>query len=309
MTLAPGVHLGVQMADYLAMPAVSASILKALLEQCSRAAWFESWLNTDKPRDDSDAADVGTIAHSMILEGGAGKVAVIDPENYPSDKGAIPKGWTNNAIRAARDAARLAGLIPVLPEDMAQVNAMVDAIRAFIASLEKTEPAIWAAFQPGGGDSESVVTWIDGQNIENTPCRIRPDRMSADRRLIVDLKTTKMSANPAQWKADHVGAAFYRRGCKAEFGTEPDYVFLIAEQHPPYLCSLVGIDPHGMEMGAEKAAFALDAWAQCVKHGVWPGYAPRVAYPEIKPWMEEEWANNKAYLYDVMFPQEKKYGM
>lgn len=296
------VHSSLPMESYLTTPAVSAPCLKTLIEQCPRAAWHESWLNPDRPRDDSDAADLGTIAHSMILEGGPGKVLVIDPEDYPAKNGNIPKGWTNEAIRATRDAARASGLIPVLPEDMAAVEALVGSVRAFIASLEKTEPAIWAAFQPAGGDSEVTVTWLDGP----TPCKIRPDRIAKDRRLIVDLKTTEKSANPAQWKADHVGAAFYRRGCKAEFGTEPDYVFLIAEQHPPYLCSLIGVDPHGNEMGGEKVEYALALWAQCVKHENWPAYPPRVCYQEVKPWEESQWQEVQAgYAYDLATMWEK----
>lgn len=310
--MSANVSYGVPMDVYLGLPAVSASVLKALLERCPQAAWFESWLNADRPDDFSDAADVGTIAHSILLEGGPGKVCVIDPAAHRSKPtkdnpdGAIPTGWTNQAIRAARDAAREAGQIPVLPEDMVAVDAMVDAVRAFIASLKDSEPAIWAAFQPDGGDSEVTITWQDGE----TPCRIRPDRISTARDLIIDLKTTEKSANPFAWRAyDHVGPAFYRRGCDAAFGTQPEYVFLVVEQLPPYLCSLVGVDPHGFELGSEKVRTALEMWARCVAANDWPGYFPRVAYPEIPVYVDTQWQEQQANgmeFYDTLFGRTDK---
>ena len=41
----PGTYPGLPMAEYLAAPAVSASIVKTIISECPRAAWFESWLN------------------------------------------------------------------------------------------------------------------------------------------------------------------------------------------------------------------------------------------------------------------------
>jgi hypothetical protein len=78
---------------------------------------------------------------------------------------------------------------------MAEIEAMVAAAREFIESLRETEPAIWAAFQPGGGDSELTLLWDDN----GTLCRIRPDRISTDRRVIVDYKTGGTSAEPDTW--------------------------------------------------------------------------------------------------------------
>lgn len=156
------------MEQYLELPAVSASILKRMVDECPKAAWFESWLNPAGVKRTSDEMDAGTIAHSILLEGGPGNIAVIDPELYPAKNGNIPKGWTNDNIRTARDVAKAVGKIPVLPEDMVAVNAMVDSAKAFIDSLKDTESAIWAAFQPGGGDSEFTFgKWATIQHIES----------------------------------------------------------------------------------------------------------------------------------------------
>lgn len=290
--IAPGHHLHVPMSEYLATPALSASVLKALLDECPLAAWYRSWLNPHRAPTTSDRMDLGTLVHSMLLEGNVGKAEVIDPAKYPGKQGGIPKGWTNDAIKAARDEARAAGRIPVLPDDMTQAVTCVARARAFIDSLKDTEPAVWAAMQPNRGDSEVTIVWDD----DGTPCRIRPDRIAEDRRLIVDVKSTATSANPAQWirqllsQGGDISAAFYRRGCKATFDTEPDYFFLVVEVTPPYLVSLIGVDPHAMELGREKVMTAIDMWQQCAARDHWPAYPNRACFPEVPGWEDSRWA-------------------
>ncbi len=269
------IHSGLAMSQYLELPAVSSGLIKTTLDKCPLAAWQTSWLNPAREDDSTDASDLGTIVHSLLLEGDDEGIELIHPTDYLSDKGNIPKGWTNNAIRAARDSARSLGKIPVLPEDMLQASAVVGSALAFIESLKSTEPAIWEAFQPGGGEAESVITWVD--EIGDTLCKCRPDLLSKDRSVIVDLKTTGTSANPATWARTqmtgqnaYVSSAFYRRGVNALCGVEPAYVFLVVETVPPYLCSLIGTDPHGFELGDEKVLAGIDLWSLCHKRQSWP---------------------------------------
>lgn len=287
-----GTYPALPMADYLNLPAFSASLASEIIERCPYAAWFESWLNpTPPPNDDSDASDAGTIGHSILLEGSTDGLCIIDPNDHPAEKtGAIPKGWTNKSIRAARDAARARGKIPVMPEDMDAIGGMVDSARAFIDSLRESEPAVWSAFQPNGGESELSCVWQDGATL----CRMRPDRINNERTVIVDAKFTGMSAEPDAFSrgpmARHkISAAFYRRGCEAIFDTLPDYLFLVVEMNPPYLCSLVGVDPAGLQLGGEKVAYALAEWARCVAAGAWPAYPARACYPETPIWEQARW--------------------
>lgn len=296
---------GMPMEQYLALPAVSASTVKAIVNDCPKAAWHESWLNTERERDTSAEMDVGTIAHSILLEGDESGIVVIDPEDHPAEKtGAIPTGWTNKSIRDARDIARDAGKIPVLLDQYLNIKDMVSSARTFIESLKESEPAIWALFQPNGGDSELTVTWADLNT--GTPCRMRADRIAADRKAIVDIKTTTKSANPDQWEVDHVSAAFYRQGASAAFGTDIGYFFLVCEQNPPYLCSIVGTDPHAFALGDDKVSAGLGIWNSCAKNNYFPAYPNRVCYPEIKPWVDARWEERQSGImgldhYDVLF--------
>jgi PDDEXK-like uncharacterized protein DUF3799 len=295
MTPAPGIYPALPMAEYLAMHAVSASILQAMIEQCPQAAWFQSWLNPHPlVAAGGTPQRAGTICHSLVLEGGdMSKVEVIDPNDYPTkSSGNIPDGWTNKDIKAARDRAIFDGKTPVLKPQFAIITMMVESALTFIESLRDTEPAVWELFQPGGGDSEATMVWDEGGVL----CRARPDRFSKNRRLMGDYKTTLRLAEPDSWgRTQLVGmgyytaAAHYRRGARALTGETPDYVYLVQEQQPPFLCSLVGIEPKGYELGAHKNAYALELWRQCAKANRWPGYPPRVAYPEIPSWEAARW--------------------
>lgn len=289
----PGVYPDLAMSDYLALKALSASVLSTLVNECPKAAWFTSFLNPGRERDSTDASDAGEIAHALLLEGSIERIAVIDPGDYPAKTtGSIPTGWTNVGIRAARDEARDAGKIPMLPVDVAAVTAMVDSAHEYIQSLRTTEPAVWAAFQPDGGDSELSCLWDD----HGTLCRMRPDRISKDRKIIIDPKFTKRSAEPdgfARAQMTPMGyrlrAAWYRRGARLLFGAEPEYLFLVVEQDPPHLCSLVGVDGMNFGMGAEQVEYALREWNHCTERGYWPGYPARVMYPELAAWEVARW--------------------
>lgn len=281
-------YAGIEMDRYLEQPAMSAGLVKAIINECPRAAWHQSWLNPARERDDSNVSDAGSIAHMILLEGSADCCVVVDPEDHPAEKtGNIPDGWTNKSIKTARKAIREAGKIPVLKPDMLLIENMVDSASHFIESLKNTEPAIWAAFQPDGGDSELTCIWDD----DGLLCRMRPDRITHDRKLIIDPKFSARTTEPATWARTQmtpmgywISAAMYRRGCQKTFGTSPEYIFLVIGQNDPHLCSLVGVDPAGFEYGGSQVERGLRTWRECVKRGYWPGYPQRVCYPEVKPW-------------------------
>jgi hypothetical protein len=292
IALAPGMYPELPFEEYLSQPAVSASLLRSVITECPRAAWYESWLNTARAQNDNTkASDAGSIAHELLLEGSDNCVQVFDRADYPGARGGIPEGWTNLSIRQARDDCRAAGKIPVLKEQYTLIENMVDAARNFIESLKHSEPAIHALFQLDGGASEVSMIWDD----DSTLCRIRPDRINETRTLVCDPKFTDTSVNPADWSRRQMTpmgywlrAAFYRRGCRMMFGTDCEYIFLVVGQKSPHLCSLVGVDPAGFDHGSMQVERGLRTWRECVDKKWWPGYPGRVAYPEVKPWEQAE---------------------
>jgi len=304
----PGIFHGMPMEEYLAIRALSNGVIQTLLDECAAAAWYSSPWNPNRPADDTKERDAGSIAHSILLEGSRAICEVIDPAAHPAEKtGNIPDGWTNKSIRAARDAARAAGKIPVLKPMMAEINALVDSAYRFIESLRETEPAIYQAFQAGGGTAETVIVWQEG----DTLCKLRADMLAVDFRLIVDYKSTSMSVEPSGWakKIDYVGAAWYRRGVRAACGVDPDYVFMCGELKPPYLHSLVGVDPGGLALGDEKVGEGIRQWQACERAGRWPGYAPRVHWVELPVYERFQWeARNGVDADGIPYDISKLFG-
>lgn len=278
------------MHEYLRMPAVGSQVIQAMVDDCPYLAWHASHLNALRPPDDSDASDRGTIAHKILLEGNEAGVAIIDPNDHPAEKGGgIPTGWTNKSIRQARDAARAGGLIPILAPQMGGIRDMVSAARRFLGELRETEPHIFAAFK-GAALAEASIVW----NEDGIACKMRPDLLARDYGLVINYKTTQTSVNPERWGRGpfldyYVGAAWYRRGLRHCFDVEAEYVYLVQSCDPPYLCSLIGVDPRAMAIGEAKCEWALSRWRSCVKNNLWPGYPPRVAYPELPAWIEAAW--------------------
>lgn len=278
------------MREYLDLPAVSASLLNSIEMHCHRAAWFHSWLNEKRPLERSTSEQgTGTLAHELILEGELKSAVVLEPSKYPNKgDGGIPTGYTNPAIRAARDAVISAGKVPLLPGEDEPIRAMARGAFAYIDTLRELEPAVWAAFQPEGGESEIVILW---QERDGTWCKVRPDRISLDRRVLINLKTTAATAEPATWfrrTALSLGyplsSAFYRRGIEQALRIDSTEVWLVQEQAAPNLCSLVGLDPMGLHSAELRMMRALRAWQACAAAGNWPAYPSRVAYPEMPPW-------------------------
>jgi hypothetical protein len=296
------------MADYLSLPALSQEPVRLINDQCAAAAHFASHLNPNKPADDTDGTDAGTTAHAILLEGSEACLAIIDPVDHPNaTKGkfdaepALPKGWTNKSMREARDAARAAGKIPMLPGKLDSIRAQVAVAREFIESCRVSEPAIWRAFQPDGGRSEVTMVWREDGG---TLCRARPDRIANDNGVIVDYKGSAGSVEPDRWGRvvlpDYsVGAAWYQRGVQMLTGVKPSYIYLAQECEPPYLCALIGCDPARLELAHQRVEAGLRKWQTCERLGRWPGYEPRVYYPEMAPWEMARWLERQGIACDA----------
>jgi hypothetical protein len=139
------------------------------------------------------------VAHSLIFEG-IEKVSVVDAPN-----------WRTKAAKEARDEARAAGLIPLLPGQWTEVQAMVQAVREQLAEHEADPPLFT------DGKPEQTLVWEE----DGVLCRARLDWLRDDVRAIDDLKTTSRSAHPAAYShalfgvGGDVQAAFYLRGVRA----------------------------------------------------------------------------------------------
>lgn len=274
-------------ADPCPVPSLSSGLAKCLLEKSPRHAWVSSRrLNPNREETKKRIFDLGHAAHEVILGDPAGKIRVIDPARYPAKNGNIPEGYTNDAIREARDSLYESGNIPLLPWEHKDVLAMAAELRKDLANHEDAS----LAFLPGHGKPEQSIFWQE----RGVWCRILLDWNPKALDLWPDLKTTGGSAKPESW-ADrdlwNIGAflqaAFYRRGIRAVLGVaEPKFCFVVVENYEPYASSVIHLSPRAIELADQQLDIAIDTWHRCVVSNEWPKYGNKSYMAEVPPYIE-----------------------
>ena len=258
--------------EYHSHPAFSASLAKLIVQRSPLHAWTASRaLNPDYEDEHKDEFDLGTVCHSLVLEGDDSKLVIVEKDD-----------WRTKEAREAKIEARAAGKTPILARKMPQVRAVVKAVKDCIAASELT--GIWT-----GAHIEKPIMWQEGA----IPCRCKPDLLSADRTIVLDLKTTTNSEPNAFIRqitalGYDVQADFYLRGTKAKH-----FIFVPVETDPPYATSLVALGPQMLEIAARKVDFALSIWDACTRSGKWSGYSNQIHYAEPNPWDAARWLDGE----------------
>ena len=252
---------GMPNATYHAHPALGSTSLKTLATK-TPAHW--KWEN-EHPRN-SDAFDLGTAAHSLILENDTSMFEVVDAAN-----------WLTKDAKAAKAEAHATGRVPLLGKDYDQVTAMRDAVMAHPVAAKLLT----------GHRAEASVFWDE----EGLQLKCRPDAWQPS--ILVDLKTTRI-ADPAEFgrtAADygyHQSAAHYIDGVKEATGEELPFHFILVEKTRPHLVSVVELDSEAVEIGRALNDRAKRIYRECLESNTWPGY------PEASPISLPLWAIYKS---------------
>lgn len=273
-------------ADPCEFPSLSASMAKILLSVHPRAAWLaHPRLNPNHQADNQQKFSLGTAAHDLLLEGGTAKIHVINPEDYPAKNGNIPAGWTNDAIRGARDDAYAAGLTPILQSEYADVERMAERARDAIAKCPELGGRLL-----GDGLAEQTLIWRENM----TDCRARVDWLSHDHHLRIDYKTTT-AASPADWIRKYIAQMghdvqddFHNRGVFATTGVHPRSLFLVQQDFGEFDCFFVELSAAMKEIGRIKVERALATWRTCLARDHWPAWGDEIYEAEATAWQLAE---------------------
>lgn len=261
-----GIHKGVPSSQYHAdvadTPSLSSSIAKLLLERPPLWAWTaHPKLNPEwKPAEPKAAFDIGSAAHALLLEGGAG-IELCQFDN-----------WLTKDAKAKRDASRAAGLTPILTKEYEKTQEMSRVATDFLAyhgiDIHKTNNEL------------TMIAEVDG-----VLCRTRNDIFMPGR--IIDYKTTGMNLDVFNKQASKFGydlqAAMYLR-VAAELGYECEWMFLVQETVAPYPVQIFKPTIEFLEVGRRKFEDALAIWSECMMHDNWPGYDRTFQPLDAMPW-------------------------
>lgn len=264
----PGIYPLMTNAEYHADPALGSTSMKTLALRTPAHWKYESEHPVHK-----DVYDIGTLAHSLILEGDESSVAVIDVPDKRGNKWTIP-------ANEARDAGKIA----VTTAEWEGIKGMRDAVMAHELGRN--------AFT-GHKAEQSVFHDDNGLMV-----KVRPDAYKPG--LIVDLKTC-VSADPNEFKRTayklgyFISAAMYVDIWKAATGEEVSFAFVNVEKTAPYLVSVVDLDEEALEYGRQMIIRAKSVYAECVAANAWPGYRPfttvglpKYAISELEEMLENE---------------------
>jgi hypothetical protein len=217
------------------------------------------------------ARDLGRACHVAVLEPAAfaRKIEVISADD-----------WRTKEAKERRDAATAAGMTPILSGWCTDMQPVVRAATAFLASQGYTQ-----------GQNEVTGVWQE----EQTLCKLRADLLIPDQAVCIDYKLTQESAKPeavarriAQIGYD-VQARWYQRGLRAITGEDWQFYFLTQEWDCPEAISLVALDPLYDRLGDEKCDRALMLWRKCLASNTWPGYPAGVVHASPPAWELARW--------------------
>jgi hypothetical protein len=259
-------------ADPCVAPSLSASIAKILLDGSPRKAWHSHpRLNPNYRETQDDKFDLGTVAHSVFLESDSSRVVVVEAND-----------WRTNKAKEEREAARAAGKTALRARHHADVLAMVEAAQKFVAESEIAE--YWQ-------DGESELTAICNEG--NVWLRSRLDRVTKNRRLIIDYKSTTDAAPEAFSRqivrmGYHIQEAFYRRVVRNLGNTGPRFVFIAQSCEPPYECSLHGCHTTLQEIADAQVERAIQLWRECLAKKQWPSHGGRIHWTTPPTYMLQE---------------------
>lgn len=212
-----------------------------------------------------DEFNIGTAAHSLILEGDTSNIEVLDFQNY-----------LTKASKEAKAAAIAENKQPLLAKEWEQVQAMRDSVMA--------HPLARKMFT--GHVAEQSYFWEQ----DGLKFKCRPDAQNLG--LISDLKTT-VTANPndfgrtAYTLGYFISAAHYQDGVYELTGERRPFVFFNVEKTEPYLVSVIELDQDALDYGSQMLERAKRIYRECMETDTWPGYV-NYAKASLPRWAEYE---------------------
>lgn len=254
------------LADPCSAPSLSAGIADILCRQSpAHARTAHPRLNPNYKAKEDSRFDIGTAAHSLVLEGDD-KVCVVEFDD-----------WKKKAAQEQRDQARANGLVPLLSKHYHAVKEMVGVAREFISQCEIAKHLVAA-------DAELTCIAHTG----STWLRCRPDLLSANRGINVHYKTCE-NAEPGAFCRQiprmgyDIAAVLYEDALK-RLGFKSTSYFIAQEISPPYACSLSTLDAAARDIAEGKYEYALRLWEKCMAADRWNAYPLTAAEATPSSW-------------------------
>lgn len=289
MNLTFGIYPDIPMDDYVAdrlceQPSLSSSLANILIDHSPlHARYAHPRLTPPKPRDFSRVANFGSAVAAMVFGGPV--IRHIEANSYAS-----------KAAKEGRDEALGNGMIPLLTEEMEAVEAVARVAGEAVGSLLLKL------------DCEHTIIFRQG----DTWCRSRPDAISRDRKVLLDLKVTGTNVRDVNRQFFSQGydmqAAFMERAADS---IDPDNIgrreilYLFVEAEPPHGYAFIEVAEGTRQMARKKMNAAVNLWNRCMRMNEWPGYQGSKQLTSYPSYQETAWLVREEMdpMINVEFPQ------
>jgi hypothetical protein len=226
----------------------------------------------DHPRPSKRAYDFGHVVHGLVLGDG--------PQIVPIDA----DDWRTKDARAQRDEAYAAGQVPILASEYAEAAACAASVKAHLLAGPLFDD----------GRAEVSLFWDD----EQTGVKMRGrldwirDSPKYPRVVGVDLKTAA-SADPETFARTAASYGYAQQQAQYEdgivaagLGDDPEFLFVVVEKSPPYLVSVIELDPESVRIGRAVNRRAALIYKRCIETNTWPGFGPGVSTVSLPMWWQ-----------------------
>lgn len=268
-------------------PSTSAGLLSVMVNETAADAYAaHPRLNPSEEDDDNAKYDLGTVAHTMLLNEGK-EIVVLDAADY-----------RKKDTQVARDEAISAGKQPCLVGIYEKAEAMTAAARQQLADDKSNFDAF-----TNGTPEVSGFARIQTEN-GKIWARNRMDWLMDDKQRIYDYKTWAMNPEPEAFikylirEGRDIQAPHYAAVCaaieSAETAEDIDwdaftFRFVVQHNKPPYTLSVIEYDSRMAQFSFDRWKWAIEKWARCGRAGKFPGYAPTTHYVSAPAWAEQAW--------------------
>ena len=272
MTLPVGLHLDVPHdvyhADPSERPSLSSHIANVVVSKSPGHAALVHPRFGGQHFEASEAMDIGSILHGLLLGGGQELVEV------------DAKDWRTNAAKEARDAAIAAGALPVLKDKLVRIKAAAELVKVHLP------------FDLATARTEVTAIW----NSDGCPCRCRidalmPDWWIWDLKFCEDATVSAADRNIASSGYHMQGAANIdaieslvpEQAGRVHFG-----LCFVEWQNPAIGIKRVEIRGQLLDVGQQKWRRAKTTWAQCLAANKFPGYSTEIVEAQCPAWVAAE---------------------
>jgi hypothetical protein len=241
-------------------------------------ALFHHWAT--KGQEHRAAFDFGHAAHALVLGVGSSLVVIDAPD------------WRTKRAQTERDAAHSSGAAPLLIADYRRAQAMAEAVHA--------HPIAGALLSSPDGAAEQTLVWVDPEfDVWRRAMIDWVTYGNTGRVLVVDYKTTD-SAEPGAVSRSVANYGYHNQGAwyldaveglgLTGAAEDPAFILICQEKHPPYLVTVVQLDPEAIQWGRVQNRKAIEIYRECTESGHWPGYTDRIRSLSLPGWADRQYA-------------------